>query len=71
LPVDVREDCFEERGAGDCGAGVVEHVNVPEAGGEGVDGRIFIIVLGLIIDGHPVMEGGDCDILVVRVRRDG
>jgi hypothetical protein len=53
LPIDVLKDGIEERGAG-----VVEHVDVPDAVGKGVDGKRVVVVVGLVVDGHPVMEGG-------------
>ncbi len=72
MSVNVHENGIEERGAGGCGAGIVEHVDVPDAGGKGVDGKIVVIVVRLIIDGHPVMEGCESGVVVVvRVGRDG
>ncbi len=57
MPVDVREDGLELRGARGHGAGIVEHVDVPDAGNKGGDWRAGIIVVRLVVDGHPVMEG--------------
>jgi hypothetical protein len=58
VPIDVLKDGIEERRAGGRGAGVVEHVDVPDAVGKGVDGKRVVVVVGLVVDGHPVMEGG-------------
>ena len=72
MSVDVRENGLEERGAGGRGARIVEHVDVPNAGGEGVDGKTVAIVVRVIIDGQPVMEGCESGVVVVvRVGRDG
>jgi hypothetical protein len=72
LSGDVRENGLEERGAGGRGARIVEHVDVPNAGGEGVDGKTVAIVVRVIIDGQPVMEGCESGVVVVvRVGRDG
>ncbi len=39
FPVNVREDGLELRGARGHGAGIVEHVDVPDAGNKGGDWR--------------------------------
>ncbi len=45
LPINVREDGVELRGARGRGAGNVEHVDVPEADDKGSDGRAVVIVV--------------------------
>ncbi len=70
MPVDVREDRLELRGAGGDGAGIVEHVDIPDAGDDVGDWRAVAIVVR-IVDGHPVMEGDERgSIVVVQVGRD-
>jgi hypothetical protein len=70
--IDVREDGFELRGAGGCGAGIVEHVYVPDPGDKSGDWRAIIIPIGLVVNSHPVLEGCESGVVVVvRIGRDG
>jgi hypothetical protein len=71
LSVDVREDGLELRGARGHGTLIAEHVNVPDAGNKGGDRRAVVLGIGIVVDGHPVMEGGESgSIVVVRVGRE-
>ncbi len=49
LSVNVREDGLKLRGARGHGAGIVEHVDVPDVGNKGGDWRAVIIVARLVI----------------------
>jgi hypothetical protein len=59
------------RGTRGRGAGIDEHVDVPDAGNDGGDRKALIVVVRVVVYSHPVMEWGIGRVgVVVRIGRD-